>query len=722
MSKTFTILFFILCSFSFAQEKKQDSIEKTVEKQVEEVEIRAKKKLIERKVDRLVFNVENSISATGGDALDALKVTPGLRIQNDQISMIGKSGMAVMIDDRLMQLSGDDLINFLKTVKSDDIRSIEVITNPPAKYDAEGNSGIVNIKLKKAKKDSISGNVTTSYTQAKYSLASLGGGFNYQKNKLTVTSNINYSNGSTAPYQEYTIHYPNYKWFETNNKRSFQNSISGRAALDYQVNPKTTMGLQYSGAFAKPFSKGTNTSYITNNNSVLDSLISTPSRLEMEKQTHSLNFHSITKIDTLGTQYSIDLDYFKFKSDLDNNFSTDTYLPNGTFVPNRFISANNVSHQNIDIYSAKLDYEMPLKWVILSFGGKVSFINNDSQVSYFDTTNLISLFDPSKSNVFNYKENTQALYVSGNKKLSEKWHLKLGVRLESTQTKGYSESLNQTNKNNYTKLFPSFYLTYKATENTSWGLNYSRRIERPSYNNLNPFRFYSSKYSYGEGNPFLKPFFIDNTEVSYTHKNYFASLYASQMTKGIDQVTFVSKDSPFQTIKPYNFYKQSDVGTVQTYTFNPWKWWESNMTLVAFHTHTSSDLVGVWPKIKKWTIYFSSNNSFSLNKTKTLKAELNFTGQSPYIAGSYIASDVWYADTGLRYAVLNHKLQIALNITDVFRTNKTTYTQKINDIKQDKYNYPDSQKFRLSLTYNFGKQLKTDNRKQSNEEEKNRAK
>ncbi|MDI4567782.1 MAG: TonB-dependent receptor, partial [Mycoplasma sp.] len=273
--------------------------------EIKEVIVEGKKKLIERKVDRLVFNVENSISATGGDALDALRVTPSVRVQNDQISMIGKNKMSVMTDDRLMQLSGDDLINFLKTIKSDDIKSIEVITNPPAKYDAEGNSGIVNIKLKKAKKNSISGNLKTSYTQATHPLGSLGGGLNYQKDKLTITSNINYSNGSTAPYQEYTIYYPNYTWFETNNKRSFQNSLSGRIALDYQINTKTTMGLQYSEAFAKPIRKGTNTSYITNNNSVLDSLIITPSRLEVERKTHFLNFHSVTKMDTIGTQYSI---------------------------------------------------------------------------------------------------------------------------------------------------------------------------------------------------------------------------------------------------------------------------------------------------------------------------------------------------------------------------------------------------------------------------------
>ncbi|MDO4224804.1 MAG: TonB-dependent receptor, partial [Bergeyella zoohelcum] len=416
-SKLHIITCFLSVLLFNAQSLNNDTIRNAVEKQIEAVELIAKKKIVERKVDRLVFNVDQSVSAIGGDALDLLKVTPSLRIQNDQISIIGKNGMSIMIDDRLIQLSGDELINFLKTIQSDNIKSIEVITNPPAKYDAQGNSGLINIKLKKAKKTSVNGNLKTSYTQATHSLGSLGGAINYQKDKLSASSNINYSNGSIAPYQEYTLFYPQYTWVEKNNSRQFVNNLSGGASLDYQITPKTTLGIQYSGAINQPIVKRKNTSYITNPKNILDSLIITPSRLEIERKTHSLNFHSITKVDTTGTQYSIDVDYFKFQSYQNSNFNTNTYIPNYTPIPNRYISANNLSEQNIDIYTAKIDYEMPLKWINLSFGGKISFINNDSKVLYFNTTNTNPVLDSSKSNTFNYKENTQALYISGNKSL-----------------------------------------------------------------------------------------------------------------------------------------------------------------------------------------------------------------------------------------------------------------------------------------------------------------
>jgi hypothetical protein len=687
------------------------------------VEITANKKLIERKVDRLVFNVENSVSAAGGDAIDALKVTPGLRVQNDQISIVGKGGVSVMVDDRLLQLSGDELTNYLKSLPSDNIKSIEVITTPPAKYDAEGNSGLVNIKLKKAKKDNISGSLRTSYTQAKYAGGSIGGGLNYQKNRLTITSNLNYANGSTAPYQEYTTYYPDYKWFDENIGRRYTNLLSGRMTADYEIDDKTTIGMEYSGSSSKPIRKGNVISRITNNlTKQLDSLIITPSRMETEGQNHSLNFHSLTKLDSLGKQFSVDMDYYKSIFDTDNRFSSNTFFPDGTPVLGRYMSANTLNNRNIDIYTTKFDFELPLKWANLSFGGKLSFIETDNDVSYFDTTNAVPILDITKSNVFNYKENMQAVYISGNKKLSEKWETQIGLRMENTQTKGFSQTLNQTNTNNYLKLFPTFYLTYNANENNSFSLNYSRRVDRPNYRNLDPFRFYLNAYNYSEGNPFLQPYYTDIVEVSYAHKNYYTQIFANYTTNGIDQVTLVSNDNPVQIVIPYNFFKNLNIGTYQSYTFNKWSWLESNNSLSIYYSKTTPDLANAaLPVISKWMAFFNSNNSFVLNKAKTFKAELNFMYLSPSVANSYMASSFYYFDAGFKYSFFNNKLQAAVNFMDIFRTNKSTFTQVVNGVKMESYDYSDTQKVRLSLTWNFGKQLNTNNRKQSNEEEKSRV-
>ena len=689
--------------------------------QLTEITVEYKKKLIERKVDRLIFNVENTVTAMGGDALDALKITPNIRVQNDQISMVGKSGLSVMVDDRLMLLSGDDLINFLKTIKSDDIKNIEVITNPPSKYDAEGNSGIVNIKLKKARKNSFSGNFRTSFTQATYSSVNIGNGLNYQKNKLTITSSFNYSNGNTAPYQEYTIYYPEYTWFEVNRKTNYQNSFSNRIALDYQISKKTIIGTQYTGAFSRPTRNGINTSYITNTSSNrLDSLIVTPSYLEFGRKTHSLNFYSITKLDTTGKQITVDVDYFGFKSNIDNNFNSNSYFSNGTIIPNRSLVANNLSYQNVFIYSSKIDVEIPLKWINLNFGGKISFIENDSKVSYFNKTNQPPVFDPTKSNLFNYKENTQALYLSSNKNLSKKTDIQVGLRFESTQTKGYSATLNQTNMNNYIKVFPTFYITYKIHDNSILALNGNRRIDRPSYRNLNPFRFYSSAYNYSEGNPFLQPYYTNNIDISHTYNNLYSSLYLYSMTNGIDQVTFVTQNNPSQVVTPYNFYTQKSIGFIESYTLNKWDWWESNNRLNFYYSKTYSNLIGTVPQISSWTTSFNSNNSISLNKSNTIKAELNFSYSSPSIAGSYNMASFYYIDAGIKMSLLKKKLQLTLDALDIFKSYKQIFTQNINGILTKSYDYSDTQKIRILLNFNFGKTLKIENREQSNKKERAR--
>lgn len=227
-------------------------------KNINEVILDGKKKLIERKVDRLVFNVENSISATGGDALDAMKVTPGLKVQNDKIYIVGKSGMSVMIDDRLIQLSGNDLINFLRTIRSDEIKSIEVITNPPAKYDAEGNSGIINIKRKKVTPNSWKSLISSRYIQGNYASGGMGANFDYQKNKIYLNLSINYDRTKRKIDENITNLYPSKLWSETRTKKNLFFPFTTRLGFDYKLSPKVITGISFYNSFseANPTEKG----------------------------------------------------------------------------------------------------------------------------------------------------------------------------------------------------------------------------------------------------------------------------------------------------------------------------------------------------------------------------------------------------------------------------------------------------------------------------------
>lgn len=691
------------------------------QQQLQEVIVTSRKKLIERKVDRLIFNVENSISASGGDAIDALKITPSIRVQNDQIMMIGKSAMGIMINDRLIQLSGDDLLNYLKNIKSDDIKKIEVITNPPAKYDAQGNSGLVNIITKSAKKNSYNGSIRSSLSQSEKSIGRLGLNLNYQKEKLTMTTNINYSNGSTAPFQRYTLTYPTFLWIEENNKLRYINDISGGYTIDYKISNKTKIGIEYTTSKNLPLMKIINNSSVYKRNlSSLDSIIKNEARLKMKNITHSFNFYSVTELDTLGKKINFDIDYIKYDASIDNSFNTNSFYADNTQIPNRYLSANNFSNQKINIITSKLDFEFPTKWANLTFGTKITIINNNSEVSFFNLTSGSNVFDSSKSNLFNYKENIQALYFSGSKKITKKIEIQIGLRGENTQTIGFSKTLNKENLNDYFKIFPTLFINYMLNDYKTLSFNYNKRIDRPAYSDLNPFRFYTSSFNYAEGNPFLQPYFSDNVELSYVYKDLYTSLYVNRKQNGFDQVTYVEPTNNIQIVKPNNFYNQTSFGLFEGYSFNVKYIWENNSNISIFYSKTISNLPDVVPGISGWSSSLNSQNTFILDKAKKYKAEIGFMYQSPTVAGSYDLSSYYDISAGLKVNFLNNKLQVSISAVDIFKTNKQTFTQTVNNIKQENYDYIDVRRVRFSLVYNFGQKFDIVNKQKSNTEEKGR--
>ena len=683
------------------------------EQQLQEVVITSKKKLIERKVDRLIFNVENSISASGGDAIDALKITPRVKVKNDNISMIGKNNMSVMVDDKLILLTGDELINFLKSIPSDNIKSIEVITTPPAKYDAEGNSGLINIKLKKSKLNQWNASLRSSYIQSTYPKGSFGGNFDYQKNKLSLYSNLNYVNGSNAPVETNKIYYPLGLWNEENKRRDFQNSVNGRIGADYKISEKFSVGMQYLGSFSKPkIAENSLTTIYNQTNSQIDSYINTLSENLGKNNNHSLNLNSTVVFDTIGKKMNINLDYFKFKNDDNRIFNTINLL-----------SANNTSLQDIQNYSAKIDFEHPLKWINLSYGGKLSFIKTQNNVNYFDTTLGTPIFDPTQSNEFNYDENTQAIYLNGTKKLNEKWETQLGFRLENTQTEGVSKTLNQKNTNSYAKLFPTFYLTYTPNEKNSFSINYNKRINRPSYNRLNPFRWYSNPFSYTEGNPFLQPSFSNNLELNYTfNDNWSNSIYYSHTDNGFEQITIVDNTDNIQKTIAQNFFKTTIIGISESYTYNKLKWLSSTFSFDWNYSKSESLIPITNQNLNGSNAYFSISNDFNLNKNKTLL--FNFSYWYNFKGTSDLDKNNAYSqlDASIKYFAFDKKLQISFNANDILSTNRPIYTSFTNNIQIDYKNYYDVRLFRLSLVYKFGnKNINVEKKEVGNQEEKERT-
>ncbi|VFA43605.1 outer membrane beta-barrel family protein [Chryseobacterium indologenes] len=721
MKKVFSALSITFTIFAFSQEKKNDSVGKLIEKEIQEVEIKARKKLVERKIDRLVFNVQNSTSATGGDAMDALRVTPGVKVINDKISIIGKSGVSVLIDDKIMHLAGDDLANFLKTIPSDQIKSIEVITTPPAKYDAQGNGGLINIVLKKTKKNSWNATIRSSYKQATYATGNLGADFSFQKDKITLFSSINTGDGTRKNIDNSSIYYPEERW-ENKSPRKIENKfLSTRLGLDYDLTNKLSMGFQYLGSFSEMNINENNTaSYIYDSRDYLKSYIISKAKSNEKPNLNQFNFHTIYKLDSLGKKISFDVDYFSLKDKNTRNYNGNSWDKND--IPQSYFAAINNNNQDITNYSGKIDAELPLEWAKLSFGGKISQSRTHNNVVFYDNSSGTPIIDEKQTNEFDFTENTQALYFSANKKLGEKWEANVGLRAENTQTKGYSRNLDQENKNTYFQLFPTAYLAYTPNDNHSFNMTYSRRINRPNYNQLNPFRIYDNPYSYVEGNPFLKPSYTSNFEFIYTFDNLESKIYYSYEKNGFEQLGILDNDTKITRYFVLNFLKTYNIGLTENISFNPVKFWTTTNSFDINYTKSTSDTSITVGSLNGWNTYLSTDNEFSLNSKKTLSFNVGYWISLPGVNGVDKVGTNQSLYAGLKFLMLDKNLQLSIIANDILKTQKPVYTSYSNGIKTMYRNYYDTQFFTLSLSYKFGNQkLKVSKHNFGNQEEKNRT-
>lgn len=690
---------------------------------LDEIIIQGRRRVIEKKVDRLIFNVGESVYATGGNAMDALKASPRVNVQNDEVSMTGKGQLKVMINDKIILLSGKDLSDYLKTLKTEDLERIEIITNPPAKYSAEGDSGLINIVTKQAELDTWNVSLRSGYKQATYGTGNVGGSFNVKKGKLQLLTSIDYTNGSVAPQETNQVFYPALTWHEVNNRRDYHNAFSGRAAVEYEINDKLSTGVNYKYVNSQPLVKNNNVAEIYNVSSTrMDSIIRTPARSEFDRVTHSLNYYFLYKIDSLGRKLSLDIDFFDFDSKTNRQYNTQTFYTDNPLDPVNTIKVRNYGIQNIKNYSANLDMEHPFSWATFNYGARASFIKANNLFNSFDYLNDEEFLNPALSNRFNYEENTYALYFSAQKSFTEKWQAKLGLRLENTYTEGYSETLNQTTENNYAKLFPTAYLVYTHNDDNLFSLNYGRRISRPNYDFLNPFTITFSPYSYAEGNPFLQPAFTDNFELEYVYKNkWIASLYYSLSDDLFGQVTFLDAQTNTQRIFPENYIKHNVVGFYQSLNLKPIGWWQIATSSNVSYNSTESKIPEILQELNGWNASFDVSNDFTLNSENTLFLNVYFYYVFNGVANLHTNTSYNQLDLSIKWLLLDQRMTLSLHASDIFSTNRPTYTTYSNDIKTTFGNYYDQRALRFSLIYNFGKKIDTSSRQGKNQEELSRT-
>ncbi|WP_314059321.1 TonB-dependent receptor domain-containing protein [Empedobacter brevis] len=686
---------------------------------LKEVVVDAQKKVMERKIDRFVFNVENSTSAAGGTAMDVLRVTPGLNVAGDAIAISGKNSVMVLIDDKPTYMSQTDLANYLESMSASDISKIEVITTPPAKYEAEGNSGILNIVTKRIKKDSWNANIGGSYQRSLRNTERLNAAYNLQKKKWTIQSSMNIADRRFLRTWDNELFFTDSRRHSVSNTDYIYKYIGGNLAVDYKLTDKWSVGTKLSINNGKSDSENPQQLFFKNN---LNQIIKTNRGSSFSNQKTNqilVNLFSEYKIDSLGKKISFDADYANYTSPMNRNFSSKEFDNNGHEINNTFFGGKSNLDNRIENLSGKIDVEFPMKTINLSFGARISQTKSNNLIEAFEANeNLDYTFDADLSNLFKYKENNEAVYVSGNKKFGEKWQMQAGLRLEATQTEGFSREKNQTNKTDYIKLFPSFYLLHTFNDKTSLGFNYSRRINRPNYESLNPFRMIENEYTYNEGNPFLQPAFTHNFELTFTYKKLDTRVYLSSLRNGVNQASIIDPTTQNNAFIWMNFVDSDEIGVTQSLTFNPTKWWTSTSTFQV--SYSSSNVAISTQRFKGWSSSLFTSNDFTLNEKKTLFVNLLYFQNFGETFQNYSLKPYARFNLSFKYLMLDKKLELSFNATDIFKAQEYL-SQNNNGVIQKFANVWDMQSIRIGINYKFGSnKLSVKNRETGNSDEVNR--
>ena len=645
---------------------------------LEDVTVNTQKKYIERKLDRVIINPNVLITNAGSNVLEALEKAPGVMVNEDGLLKLkGNPGVMVFIDDKPTQLSGADLANYLKTLTTTQVENIEIMTNPPAKYDAAGNAGIINIKLKKNVAKGFNGSASIGYGQGFYARSNNSATFNYRVNKFNFFSSASYNINNS--YQDLTI---NRSYFDISgtkqsafNQNTFikkQNkSASIRIGADYYASKKTTIGVAFSGFRNPSLSTNDNKANILNgsNTLVANNRAFTNSDKLWKNGTANFNFNH--KTNNKGGELSGNFDYIQFNATMDQSLvnTTTTIAP----VNVNSSTLNSFLPANLKITSGKLDFIQPIKnGGRFETGLKTSFVNTDNTANFFDVVGNVSTVNNTFSNRFKYKENINAGYASYTTDI-KKLSVQVGLRYEHTAVDG-KQLGNAVVKDssfslNYGNLFPTVFagLPLDSIGNHYLSFSYGRRIERPNYQDMNPFTYPMDNFTFYAGNPFLQPTIVNKFELAYTLNNKvtFTANYSSAYN--VIMETNEQVNGIFFS-RPGNFGKQITFGLSIDANLQPTKWWILQAHVESNNLTFKAEVYGQNLNRSQWYWAFSPNNSFIINKQWS--AELGGSYQSSIAVGQFITIPVAQARFGIAKKIMKDKGTLKLSLNDIFWSNR----------------------------------------------------
>jgi len=673
---------------------------------MQEVVVTSTRPLVVNRADRYIVNVSGNIQSAGRDALDILRNTPGLLVnQKGDISVMGNS-VQVWIDGRPSRMSGEQLQAFLNSMQGGEIDHIEVITNPSSRYDAAGGGGIIDIRTRRGLQYGVNGTLTAGYQQGRMDRENAGVSLNWRREKFNMFGN--YSVNRSNYWQK--INQTNVMQTSAGEIIFDQNTISKstqaalrnnvRAGADFFLNPKNLLGVivnAYHSDGGNSILKG-NTNIVPAYNGVnyseADNVQSRNGNGIQVNTNYQVTFNKP------GQQLNLDLDYARFFSEpfqQNKNIYYDTHHT-AIGVPEQF---RNTNPQIIDVYSAKIDYAQPLwKDARMETGAKISQSKTDNDIKFEVFNGADWLIDANRTNRFVYTEQIDAAYINVSQRLG-KFNLQAGFRGEYTSMKSEQKTTGEKNDTTYFNLFPTFFVNYQASQKNNFGISYSRRLSRPSYSLLNPFEVTIDAYSFTRGNPNLKPSYTHNIQLSHSFAQSLMTRISYRHTTNMFMLTPIEDADIGRYGTTYiNFGKSQSIILMTNYRKTLLKIWTANLTIVGgYAISTSEEASGAF--VNKGIIFDAQiNNNISI--TPVLSAEINGSYSTKSRVTYIVMQPRGNFSIGLRQMLLKNKMTLFLTVNDIFYTSKEKVNAQYENINFSMTTRNDSRYASLTLRYNFG--------------------
>lgn len=693
-------------------------------RKLQEVTVEGRRPMVESKPGKLILNVENSPLAAGNNALDIVQRAPGVSLDNNNnLQLMGQSGVAVTIDGRQTYMSGEQLLNFLKSTDGNQIKSVEVITSRSAKDDAEGAVGTINIVLKKNRMEGFNGSFNLTAGRGEKFRGNSSLSLNYKKNNTTLFGSYAYSDEKfdRKLYLDRVIQNDGKKkYFEQKSTlNEEERNHSYRFGVEQKTSSRNTLTVQFNGSNNTEYNDNNSRTNIGKTVSIYDTILISSSTFKELFNRYSANLNNEFRIDSNGRKLTVDLDWSKFKSSKGVDYRNQYFNPGMKPIAPLELERSGMPI-GIDIYVAKLDYEHPLsKNSKLEMGTKYSNVKSDNDLLFEIFENNLWTNDVTRTNHFVYKEQIAAGYLDYNNTVG-KWSLKAGLRGEYTFSDGNSLTMSKRVKRSYFELFPNANLTYSLNENHILSLGYTRKVTRPNYRQLNPFDYYIDKLTFERGNPYLNPQFSNEFTLSYT------LLQRYNVTLGVNNVRDAIVESMGQdSVKGTTWVIRENLGKNLTSYVNlnipvtVSKVWSMNNNMTGIYFDFDGMIAGLPVKRKSFLLQAMSMHTLKLSKS--LSTNVNLRYFSPFKYNVYDLESRWDMELGATKTFKDQRSSLKLAVSDVFNTGNQNLTTNFGPFDSSIRQYQDRRVIRLTYSYKFGNLKNNYRKKDTSNEEKERA-